>query len=132
VPGISRDGFQRLRRGREEHAVNHLLVLKGDGGQLFWDCEHDVEVRHFQQLSLAVLDPLRARQRLALWAMTIPATVEAVPLMTAFITLFEVAAEGRRTAHLDCSHDAPLPGGHRSAILFPVSGAIAAEHVRHF
>ena len=55
-----------------------------------------------------------------------------VPLMTAIVAALQVAAESGSPAHFDGSHDAPLPGGHRRAMLFAVGFAIAAEHVRHF
>lgn len=64
--------------------------------------------------------------------MPIAATIEAISLMPAFLTPLEVAAENRRAAHLDRGHDAPLHRGHRRAMLFPVSFAVAAEYIRHF
>jgi hypothetical protein len=39
---------------------------------------------------------------------SITAAIERVPFKAALITAFEVAAENRRTAHLDGGHDAPL------------------------
>ena len=49
-----------------------------------------------------------------------------------FADQLEMSAEGRGPAHLDGSHDAPLPCGHRRAMLFPIGYAIAAEDIRYF
>jgi hypothetical protein len=116
----------------EENAVNRFLVLIGDCGDLLWRREHDVKIRRLQKFGLAFLDPLRSRQRLALWAVPIPAAVEAIPLMATLIASLEVATEGRRSTQLDCGHDAPLRRGHRRAMLFSVGFAVAAEDIRHF
>src|SRR4051794_3182461 len=71
-------------------------------------------------------------KRLTFWAMAIPARVEGVSLMTALVAALQMAAESGCPAHLHGGHDAPLPGGHRRAMLFAIGCAIAAEHVRHF
>ena len=34
-------------RTGEKQVVNNALVLQGDHGQLFWQCEHDMEVGHW-------------------------------------------------------------------------------------
>jgi hypothetical protein len=60
------------------------------------------------------------------------ARVEGVSLMTALVAALHMATESGRPAHFDGGHDAPLPCGHRRAMLFAVGFAIAAEHVRHF
>ena len=41
---IGGDGAERLGGGPEEDAVDHALVLGGDGGDLFRHGEDDVEV----------------------------------------------------------------------------------------
>ena len=116
--GIGRDGSQRLGRGPEENAVDHLLVLVGDRGDLFRHGKDDVKIRNLQKFGLAVLDPLGPGQRLAFGAMPIAARVVAIPLMAALVAALQVAAESRRAAHLDGGHDAPLRRGHRRAMLF--------------
>jgi hypothetical protein len=77
-------------------------------------------------------DPLRSSQRLALWAMPVPATVETIPLMATLIASLEMATEGRRSTQFDCGHDAPLRRRHRRAMLFSVGFAVTAEHIRYF
>ncbi len=81
---------------------------------------------------MPLLDPLGASQRLTFWAVAIAAGAVTDTLVAALIALFEVPAEGRGPAHLDRSHDAPLPYGHRRAMLFPIGFAVAAEDIRYF
>jgi hypothetical protein len=131
VLGVGSDGFQRFGRGLEENVVDPFLVLVGDRGDLFRYGEHDMEILAVEQFGLAVFDPLRPRQRLAFRTVAVPAAVETVPLTPTLIAAFEVAAQGRRAAHLDCCHDAPLRRGHRRAMLFPIGCAVAAEDIRH-
>jgi len=52
--------------------------------------------------------------------------------MATLVAAFEVAAQRRRAAHLDCCHDAPLRRGHRRAMLLSIGFPVAAEHIRHF
>ena len=59
----------------------------------------------------AVLEPLRARQRLALRAVPIAAAVEGDALVAAGVALLDMAAERRRAAALDGAHDAALRRG---------------------
>ena len=42
--GIGSDGGQGLRRGSEENAVDEILVLVSDGGDLFGNCEDDMKI----------------------------------------------------------------------------------------
>ena len=55
---ISSDGLQCFGGGLEQDVVDHRLVLVGDRRDLLWDREHDVEVRHRQQIGLTVIEPL--------------------------------------------------------------------------
>jgi hypothetical protein len=45
-----------------------------------------------EQLGLAILDPLGASKRLALWAMAIAAAVETISLMATLIALLKMAS----------------------------------------
>jgi hypothetical protein len=60
--GIRSDGAQGFGRRLEENAVDYLLVLVGDGGNLFRHRKDNVEVLAVEQLGLAVSDPLRTGQ----------------------------------------------------------------------
>ncbi len=55
---IGGDGDQGLGAGLEQDAVDHRLVLVGDVGDCRRQGEHDEEVRHVQQLGLALCQPL--------------------------------------------------------------------------
>jgi hypothetical protein len=129
---IGGNGFQGLGRGTEENPVDHLLILESDGGDFFRHSENDMKVRDLKKFGFAILDPPGAGEGLTLWAVPIAARVERIPLMTALVTALHMAAESGCPAHFDGGHDAPLPGGHRRAMLFAVRFAIAAEHIRHF
>src|SRR5580704_6434472 len=130
--GVGRDGLQGIGGGLEEDAIDNLLVLVGDGGDLLWHGEHNMKILDVEKLGLTILDPLHPGQTLAFWTVSIPATIEGIPLMATMIATFEVAAQSSRAAHLDCGHDASLRAGHRRAMLLSISFAVAAEHVRHF
>jgi hypothetical protein len=60
--GIGGDGAQGFSGGSEENAVDHLLVLPGNRGNLLGNGEHHVEVLAVEQFGLPTLDPLGARQ----------------------------------------------------------------------
>jgi len=51
--GVGCDRQHCLRCGFEQQIVDHGLVLIGDFGDLAWEAEHHVKVRHRQQLRLA-------------------------------------------------------------------------------
>jgi hypothetical protein len=72
---VGGDHAQRLGRRPEQDGVDRLLVLERDLGHRRRQREHDVEVRHWQQLGLPGGQPLRARLPLALRAMPVAAGV---------------------------------------------------------
>src|SRR4051812_42196775 len=96
VFGVGGDGPEGFGRGAEENAVDHLLVLVGDRGNLFRHCEHDVEVLAVEEFGLAALDPFRASQRLTLWAMAISTGSVANAPVSALIALLDLSAESSR------------------------------------
>ena len=95
VFGISGDGPQGFGRGAEENAVNHLLVLVGDWGNLFRHREYNVEVLAVEEFRLAVLDPLGASQGLALGAVAISTGPVTNSLVAALIALLDLSTESR-------------------------------------
>src|ERR1700693_3591966 len=111
--GVGRDGFQGIGGGLEENAVDNLLILVGDGGDLFWHGEHNMKILDVEKLGLTILDPLHPGQTLAFGTVSIPATIKSIPFMATLIATFEVAAQSSRAAPLDCGHDASLRAGHR-------------------
>jgi len=63
--GVGGDTAQRLGRHPEQQAVDDGLVLEGDLGDRRRHGEHDMEVRHRQQLGLPVGQPGSPCQPLA-------------------------------------------------------------------
>src|ERR1019366_6501897 len=106
--GVARDGLQGFCRGLEKDAVDYLLVLVSDRGDLFRHGEDHMKIGDVQKFGLPVLDPLRSGQTLAFWAVPIAAAIECVPFIAALIAAFEVAAENCCSTHLDGGHDASL------------------------
>ncbi len=99
--GIGCDRDQRLGRGLEQQIVNHRLVLVGDIGDGGRQREHHVEVRHRQQLGLALGEPLLGRRALALRAMPVAAGVVGDSGIGAVLAACDMAAEGCGAAALD-------------------------------
>ena len=129
---LARDRAQGLGRRAEQDAVDDLLVLVGDGGDFLRHGEDDVEVLGAEDLAAAVLQPLGAGQRLALWAVPVPAAVVRDALMPALIALVDMAARRRRAAALDRGHDAALRRRQGRVVPLTIGVAVAAEHIRHF
>jgi hypothetical protein len=50
---IGGDRQHSLRCGVEQKVVNQRLVVEGNGGDLGWQCEDDVEVSDRQEISLS-------------------------------------------------------------------------------
>ena len=94
--------------------------------------EDDVKIVRRENFRLAFCDPLRTRQRLALGAMPVAATVVAGTLVSTAVTPFEMTAEGCRPAQLDRGHDAPLGRGERRPLVLAIGCTIAAEDIRYF
>ena len=89
------------RRRPEQDVVDDRLVLQRDGGDRRRHGEDDVEVRHRQQLGLAISEPLRAGQTLALRAVPVAAGIVGDAGLAAILAALDMAAERRRPAGLD-------------------------------
>ena len=57
VLGVGCDTQQRLRGGAEQHAIDRLLVLQREGGELVREGEHGVVVGDGQYFSQAFFAP---------------------------------------------------------------------------
>ena len=133
VLGIGGDGAQGLGAGVEEQIVERGLVLKGDGRDRLGHGKDDVEILDpVEQLGLAIFEPLRAGERLALGAGAMATTVIGDALMAAAVALLDMATEGGGATAFDGAHGAQLPPAERRGMRLPVSGPAVAEHVRHF
>ena len=73
VFGVGRDGEHGLGRSLEQDAVDCGPVLVGYIGDLSRQREHDVEVRHRQELGFALGQPLACLRSLALRTVPIAA-----------------------------------------------------------
>jgi hypothetical protein len=109
--GIGSDGGQGLGSGSEQNAVDEIFVLVSDGSDLFGNREDDMKIVRLKDFGCSVLNPLRARERLTFWAMTVAAAVVTGPLVIAAVAALEMTAESCCAAHLDGGHDAPLGSG---------------------
>ena len=93
--GICGDGGQRLGCCSEQNAVDEIFVLESDGRDLFGEREDDMKIVRWENLRFPFFDPCRARQRLALGAMPVAATIVAGPLVSTAVTPLKMTAEGR-------------------------------------
>src|SRR5712691_9830708 len=124
--GIGGDGGQGLGRGSEQNAVDEIFVLVSNGRDLFGEREDDMKILRLENFRFSFFDPFRARQRLALGAMSVAAAIVAGTLVRTAVAPLEMTAEGRRPAHLDGGHDAPLCRGERRTMLLAIGFTIAA------
>src|SRR5271170_7097507 len=106
--GVSGDAAQGLRRRPEQDIVHHGLVLERDNLNLRRHGEHDVEIGHFEQLCLTILQPLRPSQTLALRAIAVTTRVEGDALMAAIAAALDMTAKCGGAATLDRGHGTPL------------------------
>jgi hypothetical protein len=84
-----------------------------------------VEVRHGQHVSLAVLKPLRAGQRLTLRTVPVTARVVGDARAPAAVALFNVTTLRSSMTLLDRSHDAILLAAKRVGMHVPIGWAVA-------
>src|SRR6516165_9895540 len=106
--GIGCDGAQGLGSGVEQNAIDHLLVLVGDAGNLFRHRKDHMKVLGMEKFSAAIFEPFSAGKGLAFWAMPIRARVVSIALMAAPVALFEMTTQNGGAADFDRSHHAAL------------------------
>ena len=70
---VGGDGGQGFGRLAKENAVDHFLVLRCDGGNLFGNGKNNMKVGHVEKLGLSVLNPTCPGEALAFWAMAVAA-----------------------------------------------------------
>ena len=128
---VGRDGAQRLGRGPEQDCIDRRLVLERALGCRRRQGEHDMEVRHRQQLGLTGSEPLGARLPLALRAMPVAARVVGAADEAAVGAGLGMATQRRRPAQLDSAHHPPLDTAEVSVMRAAKRLAVAAENIRH-
>jgi hypothetical protein len=133
VPGVGGNRAEGLGGCLEQQAIEERFVLQGDRGYLLRQCEDNVEVLGVEQLSLAVLYPLRTVERLAFWAVAIPAAVVADLRVAAtrLITDLDMSSEDGSAALLNGLHGAPLRGGQPICVSVTKRIAVTVEDIRH-
>jgi len=99
--GSGGDGEQCLGRDREQQIVDHRLVLIGDVGDPAGQTEHHMKVRHWQQLGLALGQPLLGGGPLALRAMPVAAGVVGDDRVGALLATLDMSPERCCAAALD-------------------------------
>ena len=130
VLGVGCDRDQRLGRDLEQEIVDHGLVLGGDAGDDRRQREHDMEVRHRQQIGLARRQPVLCRRALALRAVPVAAPVVGDRRVRTVLAARDVTAESQRTAALDGAHHLHLGKAHVATVGVTPSGAVVAEDIR--
>jgi hypothetical protein len=132
--GIGCDRENGLARCLEQRIVDHRFVLISEVSNRRREREDDVEVSHRQELGLALGEPLLCRRGLAFVAMPITARVIGDPRITAVLVLTtrDMAAERRRAAALDRSHDFELAEVHMAGVGLTPRRSEVAEDIRDF
>ena len=131
MPGIGSDDAQRLGGGGEQDAIDDGLIVESDLGDRRRHREDDVEVRHRQQLGLSVGQPLGTRQCRALRAVPVAAGIVGDAELAAVVALFDMTAQRCRAAGFDGTHNTALAAAQMAGMSLSVSGAVAAEDIRH-
>ena len=129
--GIARYLLERLRCGFEQKAVDDLLVLVGDGGNLLRQGEDHVEILDRQQIRLPCFQPRTCRRALAAGTMPIPATAVRDLLMPTLLAATYVDPEDRCAAGPDRSHHPTLTTIEVGGVGLAIGFTLAAEDIRH-
>jgi len=90
----ARDLQERRRTRLQQQVVDDPFVLEREGRQRVWQGEDDMGVPDRQQLALALVEPLVARVRQALWSMPIATRVERDGTMATRGTAIEMSTQG--------------------------------------
>jgi len=130
VLGVGGDRGQGLGRGLEQQVIDDGLVLVGDIGDGRRQCEHDMIVRHRQQIGLARRQPLLCRRPLALRAMPVATGVVRDGRIGAVLAARDMTTERRRAAVLDRRHHLELAEADMAGIGPAPCRSVAAENVR--
>src|SRR5689334_3439357 len=130
VPGVCRDGEQRLGRGAEQQVVDHRLVLVGNPTDLGRQGEDQVEVADRQQVGFASGKPVPRRRALAFGTMAVATRVISDPAVATVLTALDMSAEGGRATLLDRRHYLELIEAHMPGICLAPSGTMVMEDVR--
>lgn len=126
---IGRDGPHRLGCRLEQQIVDQRLVVKGDGGDLGRQGEHDMEIAHRQQIRFPRFQPRSRRRALTLRTMPVTTAVVSDPPVPAVGAGFDVPAQRSGSAMLDRRHDLELVQTQVSGMDGPIGRPGSAEDV---
>jgi hypothetical protein len=90
-----------------------------------------MKIGHGQQFSVAIGDPLSARESLAFWAVSVATTVVGDAECAAVLAPINMGAQGGGATHLDSIHNPPLAGQEAITLLGAKCSTVAAEDIRH-
>ena len=132
--GVGCDRKNGLARCLEQQIVDHRFVLISDVSDRRRQREDDVEIRHRQELGLALGEPLLCCCGLAFRAMAITARVIGNPRIAAVLVLTtrNMAAERRCAAALDRTHDFELAEAHMAGVGLTPRRSEVAEDICDF
>jgi len=90
---VGGDLQERLGRRPKQQAVNHARIVQRQRTELGRQREHDMEVRHVDQLGRAGFEPACAGGCLALWAVAVAARIVREAAMATGVARFFVSAQ---------------------------------------
>jgi hypothetical protein len=131
VLGVGRDRNQSLGGDFQQQVIDDRLVVIGDVGDRPRQREDDVEIRHGQEVGLAVGQPLLGSGGLALRAVPVATGVVGDAQVRAVLAAFDMTAQRRGSAVLDRRHDLELAEAQMTGMGCTPSRPAAAEDVRH-
>src|SRR5580700_8819459 len=132
VLAIGGSGGEGLGRRLEQQAIDDGLVLLGDPAKRRRQPEHQVKIRHGQELGFTRRKPCRCRLPLAFSAVPVATGIIGDPRMFTFLTAFDMTAELGSSAKLDRLHNASLRPVYVADVGTTPRLAVAAEDVRYF
>lgn len=119
--------------GRLEQQPVHLsFVLQGKCGQWFRQSEDDMKILTGQQLGSPLFQPLGARQRLTLWAMSIGTGVVGIAFVPTSITSLQMTSNCGGATGFDGAQRPLLRGGQRGSMRLAKLVAVCTHDVRDF
>jgi hypothetical protein len=113
MPGVGRDGEERLRRRPEQQVVDGGLVREGDGRDGSRDREDEMVVGDRQEIGLAVGEPVPGGVALALGAVPVAAGIVGDAGVVAAVTARDMSTEACRPTGPDRRDDLDLVAAER-------------------
>ena len=107
----SGDIGQGTSRRAKEQVIEEPWPAASDDVQRFGNGEHDMEVRHWQQLTASCFHPFGTSRSLTAWTAATPTGVPLHVLVSATITSLAFSSESWRAARSDGPKSLALAGG---------------------